>query len=166
MKLVRSFVAIMAIAAVGACGDDDDDGTGPGASLEGSYTVSGFTYTPDAGGSGVNLALLPSSVGCPCGILSMDVDANNNFSGQLRFPGEPTATIGGHLDVDGNNITVDFNQATEDATGLEDEPGTFTLTSSGGLTITLTEVTFDYSPFGGPAGETPSTLVIVGAQID
>lgn len=163
MKLARSFVAVMAITALTACDDDPEE---PGSELEGSYTVSGFTYTPDAGGAGVNLAQLGASVGCPCGILSMDVDADNNFEGQLKFPGAAAQTIGGTLSTDGNEITIDFNEATHNTTTLEDETGTFTLTSSGGLTITLPDVTFDYRPFGGSGPDTPSNLVIVGAQID
>ncbi|HEX6589216.1 MAG TPA: hypothetical protein VF039_09345 [Longimicrobiales bacterium] len=162
MKLARTFTAIMAITAVAAC---DDNGTGPDDSLEGSYTVSGFTYTPDSGGAGVNLAAL-TVLGCPCGILSMDVDSDNHFEGQLKYPGQDAMTIAGDIDTDGNQITIDFDEATETTAGLEDESGTFTTTSSGGLTITLPEVTFDFRPFGGEGPDEPATLVIVAAEID
>ena len=164
MKLARSVVAIMAIAALAAC-DDEDDPTDEGSNLEGEYTVSSFEYTADDGDPSVDLASLPAELGCPCGILSMDVDADNNFSGQLRFPGSPAVNISGDLEVDGNDITVDFSDATEQLTGLEDQSGTFTLTSGGTLTMTLPDVTFDFTPFGGEE-DTPSVLVLVGAQVD
>jgi hypothetical protein len=164
MKLARSFVAVMAITALAAC-DDDDDPTGP-ESLEGSYTVSGFTYSPDSDAhDGVNLSAL-TVLGCPCGILSMDVDADNHFEGVLKYPGVAAQDIAGDIDTDGNQITIDFDAATEESAGLEDESGTYSLTSSGGLTITLPDVTFDFRPFGGAGPDEPADLVIVGAQID
>ena len=162
MKLARSFVAVMAVAALTACGEDDPTDEGP--SLAGSYTVSSFTYTPDAGGSGVDLASL-TAAGCPCGILSMNVAADNSFSGQLKFPGRPTATITGDLILSGsNNITIDFDQAVHDATDLEDESGTYVMNNNT-LTITLPDVTFDYGALtGNPGTDTPSVLVIVGTR--
>ena len=160
MRIARSIVAVMAIAALTAC---DEDPTDEDTSLEGEYTVSSFTYTADDGSREVDLASLPSQLGCPCGILSMNVDADNNFSGQLRFPGQPAVAITGELETDGNDITVDFSDATEQLTNLEDQDGTFTL-NGGTLTLTLPDVTFDFTPFGG-SPNTPSVLVLVGAQI-
>ena len=163
MKLARSFVAVLAITALTAC-DDEDGGTDPdGSDLEGEYTVSSFEYTADDGSPSVDLASLGASSGCPCGILSMTVDADNNFAGTLKFPTTPQVAITGDLEVDGNNITIDFSDATTNTTGLQDQSGTFTLTSGGTLTITLPDVTFDFTPFGGTVEE--SVLVLVGAQI-
>ena len=162
MKLARSFVAVMAITAFTAC---DEDPTDEDTSLEGEYVVSSFEYTSDDGEREVDLASLPAQLGCPCGILSMDVDSDNNFEGSLRFPGQPAVAISGDLETDGNDITVDFSDATEALTGLEDQDGTFTRSSSGTLTITLPDVTFDFTPFGGEA-DTPSVLVLVGATVD
>ena len=161
MKLARSFVAIMAVAALAAC---DDDPTDEDESLAGAYTVSSFEYTPDAGGAGVDLAS-QTAFGCPCGIVSMNVAADNSFSGQLKFPCQPTATITGDLILSGsNNITIDFSQAVHDATDLEDESGTYDMDGNT-LTITLPEVTFDYGALSGnPGTQTPSVLVIVGTR--
>ena len=169
MKFTRSFVAIMAIAALTAC-DDDDDPTDEGDVIAGEYTVSEFRYTADAaGGPTVDLAGIGAAQGGPYGILEMTVDTDNSFAGVLRLPtagGPQNFNIGGDIELSGSdNITIDFNAATE-ALGVLDpeESGTYDLNGNT-LTITLPDVSFDYGALAGtPSGEIASDLRIVGSR--
>lgn len=167
MKLARSFVAIMAIAALTAC--DDDDPTDPDVSLAGSYDISSFLYTPDAGGSGVDLASIPAGSGGPYGILTMTVAADHSFLGSLKLPtagGPVTFPIGGDIELSGeDNIEITFNEATNNLGQLDPvEVGTYTFVGST-LTIILPNVTFDYGALSGtPSGDTESNLRIVGTR--
>lgn len=168
MKLARSFVAIMAVAALTACDDGDDPEPPP--SIAGVYTVSEFRYTSDAsGGPTVDLASIPAPQGGPYGILTMTVAADNSFSGSLKLPtatGPQTFSIGGDITLQsGDDIRIDFNAATQ-ALGVLDpfEVGTYTM-SNNTLTIILPNVTFDYGALSGnPSGAVDSNLRIVGTR--
>ena len=168
MKLARSFVAIMAIAALTACDDEDPTETDPivVADLAGEYTISSFTYIPDAGGANVNL----TSLGM--GVTELTVESNGAFDGTLVFPhpstGEPTAfPIGGTIsiadaDEDDADLTISFDAATQ-ALGILDasETGSLNLDRGDGtLTMRLTEVTI---PQGLPGGGNNADLVMVAS---
>ena len=167
MMLKRSFVAIMAVAALTACdGDDDDDDD---VNLEGVYAVSSFTYTADSGAPSVDLAGIPAAQGGPYGILSMTVQEDHSFSGSLKLPtagGPQTFPIGGDITLTGSNdIRIDFNAATQ-ALGVLDpfEEGTYDLDGNT-LTIELPNVTFDFGALAGtPSGDVESDLLIVGTR--
>lgn len=166
MKLARSFVAIMAVAALAACGDDpiDED-----PDIAGVYTVSEFRYTADEGGQSVDLAGIPETSGGPYGILSMTVATDNSFTGSLKLPtptGPVTFPIGGDIEfTGGNTIRIDFNEATDALQQLDDfEDGTFSLVGNT-LTIVLPNVTFDFGALTGTStGDTESSLSIVGTR--
>lgn len=167
MKLARSFVAIMAVAALVAC---DEDPTDPEeVSLAGTYTVSTFAYQADAGGDPVNLALIPAGSGGPYGITTMTVAADNSFNGSLRLPtanGPVAFPIGGDITLSGSNgISIEFDAATNALDQLDPvEAGTYSMVGNT-LTITLPDVTFDFGALvGTPTGDTPSSLTIVGTR--
>ena len=169
MKLARSFVAIMAIAALTACDEDPND-PDEDPNIAGTYTVSEFRYTSDAsGGPSVDLAGIGAAQGGPYGILNMTVASDNSFTGQLKLPtstGPQTFPIGGQIDfTGGNNVRIDFNAAT-DALGQLDDYEDGTLTMSGNtITIVLPDVTFDYGVLTGtPSGDVDSNLRIVGTR--
>ena len=164
MKLARSFVAIMAVAALGACGDEDPEET----TIAGVYTVSEFRYTSDAqDGPEVDLAGIPESSGGPYGILSMEVEEDHSFAGELMLPGfaAPYA-IGGDITLTGSNgIRIDFDAATQALQILDPfEVGTYAMVNNT-LTIILPNVTFDFGALSGnPQGAVESDLKIVGTR--
>lgn len=169
MKLARSFVAIMAIAALTAC-DDDDDPTDTDPNIAGTYTVTEFRYTADqTGGPSVDLASIPAGSGGPYGILTMTVASDNSFTGSLKLPtstGPQTFPIGGDIEfTGGSNVRIDFNAATDALGQLDDfEDGTLTM-SGNTITIILPDVTFDYGVLTGtPSGDVDSSLRIVGTR--
>lgn len=166
MKLARSFVAIMAIASLTAC-DDEDGGTDPEPNIAGTYTVSEFRYTADSGAPSVDLASIPAGSGGPYGILSMTVAADNSFEGSLKLPtagGPMTFDIGGDIELDGDDITIDFDAATE-ALGVLDpeESGTYAMAGNT-LSITLPDVTFNFGSFGGADEDVDANLEITGTR--
>ncbi len=165
MKFTRSFVAILAIAAFAAC---DDDGTGNDddvelSDLEGEWTVQSMTYEGDDSAEEFDLA----AVGM--GITELNIDADGSFDGTLIFPtteGPQTVPIGGDIsisDTDSNsgNLSIDFDEATEEIGLFADEAGTFSLTSSGnGLTVVLPEVTFPPGLPGTTAGAEADLTIV------
>ena len=169
MKLARSVVVALAIAgSVVAC--DDDDPNDPNepittADLAGDYTISSFTYTPDAGGSPINLTALG------LGVTDLAVEADGDFEGTLRFPhpatGEPTNfPIGGTISIANEtttdaDLTIAFDAATQQLGILDaSETGSLELDNDGTLTMTLTEVTV---PQGLPGGGADADLVMVAS---
>lgn len=169
MKLARSFVAVMAIAALTAC-DEDPEGPEEDPNIAGVYTVSEFRYTSDAsGGPSVDLASIPASSGGPYGILNMTVASDNSFTGQLKLPtptGPQTFPIGGEIEfMSGSNVRIDFDAQTDALQQLDDfEDGTLTM-SGNTITIILPNVTFDYGVLTGtPSGDVESDLRIVGTR--
>ncbi|HUF13385.1 MAG TPA: hypothetical protein VMN78_09815 [Longimicrobiales bacterium] len=166
MKLARSFVAIMAVAALTGC-DDNGDGD-PDPNIAGVYTVTEFRYTADESGESIDLAGLPASVGGPYGILDMTVAADNSFTGTLKLPtpaGPQEFDIGGDIDfTGGNTLRIDFDAATDALGQLDDfEDGTFSMIGNT-LTIILPNVTFDFGAVGGTPGEVDADLRIVGSR--
>ena len=167
MKLARTFVAVMAIAAFTAC-EEDDDGDDP-ISLAGTYLVTEFRYTADSGAPSVDLAGIPAAQGGPYGILDLTVAADHSFDGSLKLPtagGPMTFDIGGDITLEsGDDIRIDFDAATQ-ALGVLDpfEVGTYTM-SGNTLTIILPNVSFDFGALAGtPSGEVESDLRIVGSR--
>lgn len=166
MKLARSFVALMAVAALTAC-DDDGDGDDP-VNLAGVYTVSEFRYTADSGSPSVDLAGIPASSGGPYGILDMTVDEDHSFEGTLKLlvNGVPmTFDAGGDIVLTGDdNIRINFDAATQ-ALGILDafEEGTYSMVVNT-LTITLPNVTFNFGAFGGANESVDSDLRIVATR--
>ena len=165
MKLARSFVALMAIGALTAC--DEDDPTDSDPNIAGVYTVSEFRYTADSGAPSVDLASIPASSGGPYGILSMTVASDNSFEGSLKLPtagGPMTFDIGGDIELDGDNITIDFDAAPE-ALGVLDpeETGTYVMTGNT-LSIELPDVTFNFGSFGGANENVDANLEITGTR--
>ena len=145
MKLNRSFVAIMAIAALTAC-DDDDDPTGGDPDIAGDYEVSQFRYTDDDNASiTIDLASIPPAGGGPFGITEMNVASDNSFDGTLVHPQFGEIPIGGDIDfTGGNNVRIDFNDATDELGFLDDfEDGTLELENNT-ITIELPDVTFNF----------------------
>ena len=166
MKLARSFVAIMAVATLAACGDDPDE---EDVDLSGVYTVSQFRYQSDANaGLAVDLASIPPSSGGPYGILDMTVEEDHSFEGTLKLlvNGVPTPfDAGGNIELTGGNgIRINFDAATQ-ALGILDpfEVGTYSMVGST-LTIDLPNVTFNFGSFGGPNEPVESDLRIVAAR--
>lgn len=164
MKLARSFVAVMAVAALTACGDDDP--TGPShtiADFAGTWTVQSFTYVADDDPS-TSTNLSPLNFG----ITTLTIASDGSFSGNLRLPGSPIdpIPIGGQVVLgSGNNVTIDFNAATEGLPGqpLSDEQGTYAFSNNGNtLTLVLPDVTFDHT-LSGQAG-VDSNLTIVATK--
>lgn len=167
MKLARSFVAIMAVAALAACGDDDP--LPPEDNIAGVYSVSQFEYTADEGGQSVDLAGIPITSGGPYGILSMTVAADHSFTGSLKLPtaqGPATFPIGGDIALTGSNtITITFDEETNELEQLDPvEVGTYSMVGNT-LTIELPNVTFDFGAISGtPTGPVDADLEIVGTR--
>ena len=165
MKLARSFVAIMAITALTAC--DDDDPTDEGvtiADFAGTWTVQSFTYTADDNPSTTtNLAAIPASAGGPYGITTLTISNTGSFTGNLRLPGAPIdpIPIGGQVVLgSGNNVTVDFNAATEALGVITDEAGTYAFSNNRNtLTLDLPDVTFDHTLSGQTAVDSDLRIV-------
>ena len=169
MKLMRSLAPLAAVVLLTA-GMCDDDSTDPDndittADLAGDYTISSFTYTPDAGGAPINLT------GLGLGVTALSVEADGSFEGTLRFPHPATGTptnfpIGGTISLANEtttdaDLTIAFDAATQ-ALGILDatETGSLGLASDGTLTMTLTEVTV---PAGLPGGGAEADLVMVAS---
>ena len=168
MKLARSFVAVMAIAALAGCDEDDPTDPDP-VNLAGVYAVTSFTYTADSGAPSVDLAGIPAAQGGPYGILDMTVASDHSFEGVLRLPtagGPMNFDIGGDITLSGTNtITIAFDAATQALDILDpSETGTYSFVGST-LTITLPDVSFDFGALAGtPSGEVASNLTIVGTR--
>jgi hypothetical protein len=165
MKLMRSLAPLAAVVLLTAGMCDDDDPSDEGNPLAGTYSVTGFTYTADANSAmTVNLATIPAGSGGPYGITSMTVEEDNSFAGVLKLPGAPTLNIEGVIETSGNNITIDFDEATT-LGAVTDESGTFVNTSNT-LTITLPDVTFNFHVVNpaAPDADVESNLVIVGTR--
>lgn len=167
MKLARTFVAIIAVAAVAACEEDPADEGPTLADFGATWNVQSFTYVADADASKTtNLSAIPATQGGPYGITSLTIATNGSFTGNLRLPGSPIdpIPIGGQIVLgSGNNLTVDFDAATEGTGVLSDESGTFAFSNNRQtLTLVLPDVTFDHS-LSGQAGE-ESDLTIVATR--
>lgn len=173
MKLARSFVAIMAIAALAAC-DEEEDPTDPNgggdaivvADLAGAYQIGSFTYDVDDSDDVLNL----TQIGM--GVTQLTVQSSGAFTGTLRFPDPATGTptdypIGGTIvlanaTASNADLTINFDAATQ-ALGILDasESGTVSL-SGDDLTLTLTEVTV---PDGtGPLAGLEADLIMVATR--
>lgn len=168
MKLMRSLAPLAAVVflTAGMCDDEGDDDQDP--TIAGVYTVSEFRYTADSGSPTVDLASIGAAQGGPYGITSMTVDADNSFSGVLRLPtagGPMNFPIGGDIDLDGDDISITFDDATNALEILDPvESGSYTMVNNT-LTITLPDVSFDYGLLTGtPSGEVASNLRIVGSR--
>jgi hypothetical protein len=165
MKLMRSLAPLAAVLLLTAGSCDEDDPSDEGNPLAGTYSVTGFTYTADANAAmTVNLATVPAGSGGPYGITSMTVAEDNSFAGVLKLPGVPTLNIEGVIETTGNNITINFDEATTGG-AVTDESGTYTMSGST-LTITLPDVTFNYHLVNpaAPDADVESNLVIVGTR--
>ena len=164
MKLTRTFVAIMAIAALTAC-DDEDDPTDEGdPNIAGDYDVSEFRYTDDDNAAiTFNLA----SLNPPLGITSMEVASDNSFSGTLVLPEFGAIPIGGDIEFTGDEeVRIDFNDATDELGVLDDfEDGTLELEDNT-ITIVLPNVTFNFSDLNPawPDEDAEADLRIVGTR--
>lgn len=168
MKLARNAVVALALAASVIGCDDEDDPTDSDpivvSDLAGDYTISSFTYTPDAGGTPLNLTALG------LGVTELNVEASGAFDGTLVFPhpatGENTPfPIGGTIaisnaDEDDADLTISFDAATQ-ALGILDasESGEIEV-DDGTLIMTLTEVTV---PEGLPGGGADADLTMVAS---
>ena len=169
MKLTRTFVAIMAIAALTAC-DDEDDGD-PELDISGDYEVTEFRYTADANAAmTVDLASIPPQQGGPYGITSMVVADDNSFEGEivLPTPGGPLPfDVGGDIEfTGGDDVRIDFDAATDQLGLLDDfEDGTLELENNT-ITIILPNVTFNFHDVNpsAPDTEAESNLRIVGTR--
>ena len=167
MKLARSFVAIMAIAALTAC-DDDDDPTDEDPNIAGDYEVSEFRYTDDDNAAiTIDLASIPPAGGGPYGITEMTVATDNSFDGTLVLPGAGAIPIGGDIDFTGDTeVRIDFNEATDLLGVLDDfEDGTLELEGNT-ITIELPNVTFNFSDINPawPDEDAEADLRIVGTR--
>jgi hypothetical protein len=170
MKFTRTFVAIMAIAAVTACGDDDEDGD-PELDISGDYEVTEFRYTADANAAmTVDLASIPPAQGGPYGITSMVVADDNSFEGSITLPtgaGPVTFDVGGDIAfTGGDDVRIDFDDATDELGLLDDfEDGTLELEGNT-ITILLPNVTFNFHDVNPAAPDTDaeSNLRIVGTR--
>ncbi len=166
MKFTRAFVAILSIAALTAC--DDENGTGNDddvvlADLAGEWTVQSMTYEGDDSAEEFDLA----AVGM--GITELNIASDGSFDGTLIFPttgGPQTVPIGGEIsisDTDDNsgNLAIDFDEDTEAIGLFADEAGTFSLTASGsGLTVVLPDVTFPPGLPGTTAGADADLTIV------
>ena len=168
MKLTRSFVAIMAIAALTAC-DDEDDPTDEGdPNIAGDYDVSEFRYTDDDNPAiTFNLSSLTPPNG-PLGITQMTVAADNSFEGTLVLPEFGAIDIGGDIEFTGDDdeVRIDFDAATDAIGALDDfEDGTLEL-SGNTITIVLPDVTFNFSDLNPawPDEDAEADLRIVGTR--
>lgn len=164
MKLTRSFVAILAIAALTAC-DDEDDPTDEGdPNIAGDYDVSEFRYTDDDNPA---ITFNLSSLNPPMGITSMEVASDNSFSGTLVHPSFGAIDIGGDIEFTGEEeIRIDFDEQTDQLGFLDDfEDGSLELEGNT-ITIVLPDVTFNFSDLNPawPDEDAEADLRIVGTR--
>lgn len=156
-RSVSFLLAFLVIGGVTACGDDDDDPTGPTLELfAGTWTTNEFRYTSLADPL-VSVELAQAGLG----ISSLTVQSSGAFTGDLRLnpadPDDVTPISGSFSLVDSNTLEVSFSGVA--ATLFEDFQADFILQNNI-LSFTTDDVTFDFSAVNPawPAGDTDSQL--------
>lgn len=146
MKLLRTAsVLVLSAFALTAC---DDDATGVEiADLAGLWNATQFEYSDNA-----NPSFSLDAVADAGGEVTLDVSESGSFSGTLMIPGltvDPssgetiTLPIGGTLAVDGENLTVNFNDTTLSYQIFGNFVATFTLEGDV-LTFVNDDTSFDF----------------------
>ena len=165
MKLVRNFALILSLSAVAAgCDDTTDPDAIVIADLAGTYSVQTFEYEADNdSGTSLDLATVPAAQGGPLGIISMTVDTDGSFAGQMKLPVQGSVQqfpVGGDITLTGDNtMRIDFDAFTDNLGILDDfEDGSFTLDGDN-LTLVLPNVTFDFTMSGAEPVDADLTIV-------
>ena len=148
MKLVRALAvgALAAAFAVG-CSDSTDPGDVTGADLVGTWDATSVVFTPDAGGTAVDVTLLGFT-------FEVTFNAEGGYTATFTEPEEPAELEIGTYTVVNAVLTL---------TPVSGEGETFTINSLDGdtLVITTTDAEYDFDDNG---TEDPANLTVTLAK--
>lgn len=168
MKLLRA-TGVLLLSTFALTGCDESTGVEL-ADLAGAWVATQFEYE-EIGGAGFVIDAI-STAG---GTVTLDVQESGSFAGTIRVPGlthHPqtgeviTVNIGGTIDlIDDENLSIDFDQATEMLGLFGDFDASFELDGDV-LTFVNDDTEFDFPDaqeqqlLGQARGEVPSTLTV------
>ena len=148
MRIMRTILAgALAVTLATACSDSTDPGDVTGADLVGTWDATSVVFTPDAGGTAIDVVPLDFA-------LEITFNAEGGYTATFDVPGDSADVEIGTYTVANGVLTL---------TPVDEDAETMTIGSFGGNSMTLTDTNAEYD-FDDDGFEEPANMTATMAK--